>query len=64
MKRYGILVGVTVVALVSLLSLNVAAHARGDDGDSGHKGKKIPKHARVLQAQIDVNTASIENALS
>ncbi len=50
-----------VVILVTFLSLSAAAHAR--DGDSGHKKKrkKLPKHARVLQAQIIDNKESIEN---
>ena len=60
MKNFRILAGFMVVFLVAFLSLSAAAHAKV--GDSGHKkGKKLPKHARVLQAQIDVNKASIEN---
>ncbi len=53
-----------VVLFVAFLSLSATADAgRGDDDSrSGHKkGKKLPKHARVLQAQIDANKASIEN---
>ncbi len=53
-----------IVLFVAFLSLSATADAgRGDDDSrSGHKkGKKLPKHARVLQAQIDANKASIEN---
>ncbi len=61
MKNFRILAGFMVVFLVAFLSLSTAAHAK-DDGDSGRKkGKKLPKHARVLRKQIKANTAAIEN---
>ncbi len=64
MKNCRILAGFMVVFFVAFLSLSAAAHARDDDdSDSGHrkKGEKLPKHARVLQAQINDNKESIEN---
>ncbi len=40
--------------------MSATAHAK--DGGGGHKrGKKLPKHARALQAQIDANKESIES---
>ncbi len=62
MKSFRILAGFMVVFLIVFLSLSTAADAK-DDGDSGHhkKWKRLPKHARVLQAQIDANKAAIEN---
>ncbi|MCP4001692.1 MAG: DUF1566 domain-containing protein [Gammaproteobacteria bacterium] len=64
MKNFRILAGFMVVFLVAFLCLSAAAHAKDDDGSGrGHKkkGKKLPKHARVLQAQINDNKAAIEN---
>ncbi|MCP4000344.1 MAG: hypothetical protein GY727_05490, partial [Gammaproteobacteria bacterium] len=64
MKNFRILAGFMIVLFVVFLSLSATADAgRGDDdSNSGHKkGKKLPKHARVLQAQINANKASIEN---
>ncbi len=64
MKSFKILAGFMVVFLVAFLCMSAAAHAKNDDDSrSGHKkkGKKLPKHAQVLQAQIDVNKASIES---
>ncbi len=59
MKSFRILAGFMVVFLIAFLSLSTAADAK-DDGDSGRKkGKKLPKHARVLQAQISDNKVAI-----
>ncbi len=67
MKNFRILAGFMVVFFVAFLCLSAAAHAKDDD-DSGRghkkKGKKLPKHARVLQAQINDNKESIENIKS
>ncbi len=57
MKNYKVFIGFMVVFLVVFVSLSVAVNA-----DHGHdKGKKLPKHAQVLQTQIDTNTTAIEN---
>ncbi len=64
MKNFKILAGFMVVFLIALLALSTVAHAKDEDNSgSGHrkKGKKLPKHARVLQAQINNNRESIEN---
>lgn len=64
MKSFRILAGFMVVLLIAFLSLSAAANAGRSDDDSGSgrkKGKKLPKHARVLQAQIDANKTAIEN---
>ncbi|MCP4252684.1 MAG: hypothetical protein GY775_04615 [Candidatus Scalindua sp.] len=64
MRNFRILVGFMVVFFLAFLSLSAVAHAKDDDGSgSGHrkKGKKLPKHARVLQAQINDNKEAIEN---
>jgi hypothetical protein len=64
MKNYRIIVGFMVVFFIACLSLSATVQAgrSDDDSSSGHKKeKKLPKHAQVLQAQIDANTASIEN---
>ena len=63
MRNFRILAGFMVVFLVAFMSLSAAAHAKDDDdsGSGKKKGKKLPKHARVLQAQINDNKALIEN---
>ncbi len=61
MKSFRILAGFMVVFLVAFLSLSAAADTKDDDDSGRKKGKKLPKHARVLQKQIKANTAAIEN---
>ncbi len=61
MRNFRILAGFMVVFLVAFMSLSAAALAKDDDDSGNKKGKKLPKHARVLQAQINANTAAIEN---
>ncbi len=63
MRNYRILVGFMVVFLVTFICLTAAAHAKGGDDDSGNKrGKKLPKHARKLQADLDAEIATRASA--
>jgi hypothetical protein len=49
-------------ALMVVVSLCISAVASAKDDNSGKKrGKKLPKHARELQAQINTNATAIEN---
>ncbi len=56
MKSFGTFFASLIFVLVVFLCLSAVADAKDDDS-----GQKLPKHARVLQTQIDANSTSIEN---
>ena len=49
------------VFMVSMLVVSLCISSVASAQGKGKKGKKLPKHARDLQVQIDANKASIED---